>query len=47
VQRGQARRCRAAGGRSVYELDQTVEGLCELARQIKGPEQHMHMWWSL
>jgi hypothetical protein len=29
------------------ELDPTVDGLCELARQVKDPEQHMYMWWSL
>jgi hypothetical protein len=29
------------------ELDPTVEGLRDLARQVSGPGQHMYMWWSM
>ena len=29
------------------ELDPTVEGLRNLARHVKGPEQHLYMWWSM
>jgi hypothetical protein len=29
------------------ELDGTVEGLRDLARQVRLPDQHMYMWWSL
>jgi hypothetical protein len=30
-----------------YELDSTVEGLRDLARQVKNLDQHMYMWWSM
>jgi hypothetical protein len=29
------------------ELDPTVEGLRDLARQVSEPGQHMYMWWSM
>lgn len=29
------------------ELDDTVEGLCDLARHVNGDGQHMYMWWSI
>jgi hypothetical protein len=30
-----------------YEVDPTVEGLRDLARQVRGPEQHRYMWRSM
>jgi hypothetical protein len=29
------------------ELDSTVLGLRDLARQVRLPEQHMYVWWSV
>ncbi|MGI5239544.1 hypothetical protein [Dactylosporangium sp. CA-139066] len=29
------------------ELDPTLEGLRDLARQVNGPDQHMYVWWWL
>jgi hypothetical protein len=29
------------------ELDSTVLGLRDLAREVRTPDQHMYMWWSM
>ncbi|GHJ42963.1 hypothetical protein Cs7R123_03050 [Catellatospora sp. TT07R-123] len=29
------------------ELDSTVLGLRDLAREVRAPDQHMYVWWSL
>ncbi|MFF5235527.1 hypothetical protein [Dactylosporangium sp. NPDC000521] len=29
------------------ELDDTVHGLCDLARRVQGRDDHMYMWWSM